>query len=172
MSLIKNKEGLIDNNISSEKEHYYYLNDGKVVVIKVIGNQRNYLLSKIKQALDDIHDTYENLLVEIKLPCTCTDCRNSNTPTIYDYDRHILREIDKGNKNIHCQEARKYVDIKPILENVGFNIPYKLQQMLPNSNKELRVFISYASEYLKYAQEIKKQLSPLIRNKFIGSIWH
>jgi internalin A len=141
------------------------------LTIKVIGNQRDYLLHKIRQALDDIHDTYYQLSIEIEIPCTCVDCKNSQSPTKYRYE-DILDEINAHRTDIHCSKTRKYVPLVPILENVGFNIPYKLQQLLPNSNKELRVFISYASEDLKYAQEIKKQLSPLIRNKFIGSIWH
>jgi internalin A len=142
------------------------------LTIKVIGNQRDYLLHKIRQALDDIHETYYQLSIEIKIPCTCVDCKNSQSPIIYEYEKDILGEINAHRTDIHCSKTRNYVPLVPILQNVGFNIPYKLQQMQLNSDKELRVFISYASEDLEYAQEIKKQLSPLIRNKFIGSIWH
>ncbi len=143
----------------------------KEISIKVIGDKRDRLLNKIRQALDNIHETYNNLPVEITLPCTCVGCANSKVPTLYDYEHHILREIERGNKDIHCLETRKYVEIKAILQNVGFSMPYKLQKMLPNVN-ELRIFIAYASEDLGYAEAIKKQLSPLIRNQSISSIWY
>ncbi len=55
MSLIKNKEGLIDNNISSEKVHCYYLNDGKVVVID--NYEPAYLLPH-KRALKILRDKF------------------------------------------------------------------------------------------------------------------
>lgn len=143
----------------------------KEITIKIIGDKRDFLLDKIRRALDDIHDTYSNnLAVEIKIPCTCDACQASKTPTTYNYYEEIILEIEKGRTDIHCRDSRKYVDIKPILQNVGFILPFKLQQLLPQDNT-IRLFISYAPEDITYLEQLKRQLAPLQRKSRL-KVWN
>ena len=109
----------------------------KQIEVKAYGDDRQRLMQHIVKALDDIHDTYKGLEYDIKIPCICEKCTQSSDAhkTYYNYYDGIMREINDNRDDIYCRNLRQNIKIAPILERSGFALPYKLTELLKESQK-------------------------------------
>jgi internalin A len=84
--------------------------------IRVSGHEQKVWLSVITHELEKIHRSYDHLKYETLIPCNCSDCKGSQNPYHYPYDR-LQKFLHKGNP-IQCQESGDMVDVRGLLDDI------------------------------------------------------
>lgn len=151
----------------------------QLIYINIKGIDARGLMRIIINALDEIHDTYPGIEVGKQVPCQCHACINNPEPTIFSYDK-LLKWLNKGKREVVCNEGEETLQIEKILFNVGIIIEqqereafYSLQKhdkTLPPA-EPLKVFISYSKKDKEYADRLLDWLKPLERRGEIAT-WH
>lgn len=131
--------------------------------IDAAGEQREVLLNRIVEEIDDIHakSNFNNLRLEKLVPCNCELCRKADEPHYFDFD-YLSDLIDDGESSERCQKSRRMVDIRAFLASTGIK---------RKNSRKIRVFLSYAHEDKAGKEQLIRHLNPMIRQGVL-EIWH
>ena len=128
--------------------------------ISVTGSMKGELLAIIRKEMEHIHQTL-NLRKEENyhemLPCTCSQCRESEDPHLYQYK--VLKDFSSKGFPLHCPSGLEPVTIKQLLKG------YTKQKPRHGLKEEL---IRTASQLMGLAETIKEDEDS--RNGFISLI--
>ena len=90
--------------------------------IRVCGQHKRDLLTKIRHEFDKIHATYKRLKCSTLVPCNCETCENNkkNNQDPHFYPLKTLYEFqnDKNQKQIQCLISAKMVNINPLINDL------------------------------------------------------
>ncbi|MEO0407487.1 MAG: COR domain-containing protein [Cyanobacteria bacterium P01_A01_bin.135] len=134
--------------------------------IRVAGNRKKELLAVINHEFEKIHDSYEQLKYETKVPCNCDECADTQSPYLYKLE-NLRRLLDKGRPDTMCQESGDMVGIRQLIDDV---IPSSSEQAAQtqqwqtelerekskglNQNTPIKVFISYSWDSEPHKQKV------------------
>ena len=82
------KTGVILNKDKTKAEVIEYYGK-REIKIRVAGRYKRELLNTITYELDKIHDSYKRLKYSKLIPCNCHQCKDSQLPYFYPFDRNI-----------------------------------------------------------------------------------
>ncbi len=139
----------------------------KVIDIEVIGEerQRKYLLRDVRNEVEWIHrKSFNNLDVELMIPCNCSECREAKVPFFHRYSK-LVKCIEKS-RLAQCSESADAVSPIEVLrvyflledvEQPRHDTVRRLKRPKPN------VFISCSKEDEELQNELEKFLKQLKR---------
>ena len=93
---------LADNYAKAEVIENYHQRE---IRIRVSGTQKNDLLNRIRHKLQEIHDdTYDKRLkCEELIPCNCSQCKGSQNPHSYDFEK-LRGRLANRKYTVECGE--------------------------------------------------------------------
>ena len=100
----------------------------KVISIEVWGEEADKLLAIIRQELDVIHQKLNNPSFKELIPCNCSECKESDTPFLYDYQT-LLKFKKKGRTTVVCNNSAEDVSIAGLLEGILDKTPPELASL-------------------------------------------
>ena len=106
----------------------------KKITILIDGYDKKDLLAIVRNDFKLIHDSLNMTNVKEKMPCVCSECRNSIKPFMFNYED--VKKFSKKRTTIPCMNTIEEVDIEELFNGV------EKQQ----SDYEYDFFISHASE--------------------------
>ena len=128
-------------------EHY----NQKEIKICVAGNRKKELLAVVTYELEKIHQSFERLQYEIRVPCNCTSCKGSSIP--HSYALEALHKRLRANRyQVECDNSYEMVDVRRLIDDVNLpplgenqefnNQPTPLQRKLEQDKKESLLLIT------------------------------
>jgi len=151
--LIHEKKHFWKNGVELQFENSLALVQGEQLnrrlTIAVTGACKRELLAIIRSHFDYIHDTLnmENgVHYHEMVPCMCDKCLVAENPHLYRFEV-LKRFVDKGLKQIQCQESGEQVLIDGLMK--GYEPPPKLKDVTrPSINKELQLKCDFLDKEL------------------------
>ncbi|WP_158085312.1 COR domain-containing protein [Niastella vici] len=139
------------------------------ISIRVTGKDARGLMMLIIEAMRDVIDSYKRVTPSIIVPCPCQECKRSDNPTTFEYEK--LLKWSETKPSVHCNEGDVKLPIEELLYNVGLTNDKK-------KTRPLKAFISYSKhdgELAKnggnYLDAFKKHLSPLSTHTELIQPW-
>jgi internalin A len=173
-----NAVNLKDENGTSVAQLYEDFHNRKIY-IKAKGKDARGLIMIVMNAMKDVTDGYRGVIPQINVPCSCSICKISSRPTIFQYDK--LLEWSEKRTMVTCNESGDQLQIDDLLFTVGLTTPAKEarnEQLKASENKPLKAFISYSkfdgesnTGGLNYLEEFKKRLTPLSQYASLIKTW-
>jgi len=66
---------------------------------------------------DEIHASYHRLKCKKLIPCNCKDCKGSQYPHFYEYERLRKRLFDR-RPEIECDKSYEMVNVQSLIDDV------------------------------------------------------
>ncbi|MCP4344129.1 MAG: TIR domain-containing protein, partial [Desulfobacterales bacterium] len=115
------------------------------IIIRAEGRNKTGALAIVRNEIGHIHDTLNHPEVREMIPCICHECRNTETPHLYEYS--ILQKFrDKGKTTVTCNKSVEDMPIEELIMGIT------------NSPQEWDVFIAFASGDFPTVSKIIKDL--------------
>ncbi|MCP4347938.1 MAG: toll/interleukin-1 receptor domain-containing protein, partial [Desulfobacterales bacterium] len=115
------------------------------IIIRAEGRNKTGALAIVRSEIGHIHDTLNHPEVREMIPCTCHECRNTETPHLYEYS--ILQKFrDKGRTTVTCNKSVEDMPIEELIMGIT------------NQLQEWDVFIAFASEDFPTVSKIIKDM--------------
>ena len=104
------------------------------IKINIKGNDKKTFLGIIREDIEYIHKTFNNLVVKEMIPCNCGECKNNNNPTFFEYNE-LKQYQNENEKYIKCSKIKlKNVDVNDLLtgidNNTGLSSISKIKEFL------------------------------------------
>lgn len=110
------------------------------ISIQLDGRDRGSMLSMIRREIEIIHKSMNNPDVREMLPCSCTGCKESETPYMHDFE--YLRKAKARRKwTVECKSTLEEVRVDEILRDVRQASP-KPHWQKPESTRRFTVISS------------------------------
>ena len=87
------------------------------ITICIAGPEKKVLLAFIRKYLGDIHDDFEKLAFQEKIPCICDSCQGSKYPYLFDFHQ-LKKRMEKGKPIAECDKSFEDVSVKALVEGV------------------------------------------------------
>ncbi len=100
----------LDNTRAIVKEMYF---DRKISIV-VEGENKQELLKMVRDTIQAINQSYNNVAVAEMLQCQCLACKNSSEPHFYRLDV-LQRFIQRGKLHIDCEKSLDSVEVRQII---------------------------------------------------------
>jgi internalin A len=110
------REGVLltDNYATAEVIENYHQRE---IRIRVFGNQKTYLLNKIRTKLEEIHADYDKRLkYQEFIPCNCAKCKGSQNPHLYAFDK-LRRRLDNRKYTVECEISYENVNVRGLMDD-------------------------------------------------------
>lgn len=160
------REGVIvekDNERALIKEVY----EKKEIQIFVAGNQPRIFLTIIVEELDKINSSFPKINLKKEIPCNCSLCKISLTPSFYEYES-ILRRIENNKSTIECPISYEDVIVTRLIETTfesEVERRIRIKRKISVSKKEKNgVFVSYSHLDKEWLNNLKRHFG-VIKNK-------
>ena len=88
-----------DNTFAEVIETYHR----REIKIRLSGTNKRDFLAVITHKLDEINQSYERLRVKQLIPCNCPQCKNSQNPHFYDFEK-LRQRIANNRQNVECEK--------------------------------------------------------------------
>jgi internalin A len=110
---------LADNYAKAEAIENYHQRE---IRIRVSGNQKQFLLNRIRHELWKIHTTYDNRLKYKEfIPCNCHQCQGSQDPHLYDFEA-LRRRLANHRYEVECEKSYQMVQVRRLMEDFPDNL--------------------------------------------------
>ncbi|MGK7957142.1 MAG: COR domain-containing protein, partial [Crocosphaera sp.] len=112
------KEGVVLNRDGARAEiiERYRYHKGEIR-IRVSGNRKRDLLTTVRHELGKIHNSYERLKYETKVPCNCSKCKGSQSPHFYPWNM-LNKFIDDKQPTIQCPISYAMVNVQGLVNDI------------------------------------------------------
>ncbi|MEM9216810.1 MAG: COR domain-containing protein [Cyanobacteria bacterium P01_F01_bin.150] len=117
-------------------EHY----PRKEIRIRVSGTGQQEWFAVITHELEKIHQSFDRLQYQALVPCNCFECKGSQNPYDYPYERLQKSLHTRPGQRIQCQESFAMVSVRGLLANILFPQPISFTDLLPASQLPERGF--------------------------------
>jgi GTPase SAR1 family protein len=98
------KNGVILKHGNSRAEIIENL-DKRVLKIRLFGPNRQDTLAIIRNQIEDLHDTFENLISHEMVPCNCPECEKRDVPHFFDFEE-LKQYKQEGEEYIKCRVGK------------------------------------------------------------------
>jgi internalin A len=110
---------LADNYAKAEAIENYHQRE---IRIRVSGNQKQFLLNRIRHELWKIHATYDDRLKYKEfIPCNCHQCQGSQDPHLYDFEA-LRRRLANHRYEVECEKSYQMVQVRRLMEDFPDNL--------------------------------------------------
>ncbi len=99
------------NTFALVREDYF----NRRITIRLRGENKKDLLADVRETFEDIHKSFNKLVVEELLSCVCPKCKSSSEPYFFSH-KTLESHLSKGITQVICEKHSEYVNIKSILE--------------------------------------------------------
>jgi len=110
------KTGVILNKDNTKAEVIEYYSK-REIKIRMAGTYSRELLINIIYELDKIHQSYNRLKYKKLIPCNCLNCKDSQSPYFYSFER-LRKFISDNQYKIQCQESYEMVNVLSLIDNI------------------------------------------------------
>ncbi len=108
------------------------LTDQKEIRVRVNGQLKRELLTVVTYELERIHSTFPGLNMSKRIPCPCSQCKDSETPHYFDED-YLKRRLEAGKQTVECDNSIEAISITYLLnEYLDADQLEKLQRVVKN----------------------------------------
>jgi len=113
------KSGVVlqKDNTKSEIIEYYHQ---RTISIRISGLHKKDLMTIVMHEFDKIHDSYNKLKVDKKIPCICKQCRNTYKPYFYSYE-DLQKRLGHKKYNIECKISYETVNIIQLIDDIVYD---------------------------------------------------
>lgn len=139
--------------------------------IRIKGLHPVRLSSIIISELDRLNDSFERIKVKKLIPCSCTECQESDSPQFYEYD-DLLRRKEKNKETIECSVSYKDIDVLEILEasyNENFAKEPSIQELVAKVRIREAIDI-FEKQYPNEGVMLLTRFNHIERFRFLGTI--
>lgn len=84
------------------------------IKVNINGKEAKSLLAIIRNGFSNIHEALNNLQVKEYIPCICTLCKNSENPSLYDYET-LRNYMSKRKNTITCPKSVDDVNLDDLI---------------------------------------------------------
>ncbi|MCA9333800.1 hypothetical protein KC963_02020 [Candidatus Saccharibacteria bacterium] len=95
------------------RERYF---ERKLTIV-LDGYNKQDFLAIIRSTIQEIHNTFNNLKVEERIPCNCAQCRKSQERHFYKYDL-LKRYLRAGKSEIICEQSLEAVGVQALISDI------------------------------------------------------
>lgn len=88
------------------------------IIIRVAGQQKRDLLTKINWEFEKIHAYLPRLDYRQLIPCNCKRCQGHPNPFLFDFER-LKKRLAAGKKTVECDESYEEVLVLSLMDDVG-----------------------------------------------------
>ncbi|MCB0167963.1 MAG: leucine-rich repeat domain-containing protein [Anaerolineae bacterium] len=85
--------------------------------IRVAGRHKRDFLTIIAHEMDKIHRSFNRLKYQTLIPCNCDQCRGSQDPHFYDYDR-LRTRLANQRYEVECDKSYQMVNVRSLIDDV------------------------------------------------------
>jgi len=110
------KSGVIlkkDDTFAEVVEYY----GKREIRIRIFGRYKRDLMRTVIDKFDEIHASYHRLKCKKLIPCNCKDCKGSQYPHFYEYERLRKRLFDR-RPEIECDKSYEMVNVQSLIDDV------------------------------------------------------
>ncbi len=88
------------------------------IKIRMVGKNKRELLTIILEEMDNLHASYHKRLnVSKRIPCNCQECKGSQNPYFYDYDK-LSHRLSRGREEIECDHSLTFVKVRSLIDDI------------------------------------------------------
>lgn len=87
------------------------------ITIQLSGDNKREFLFLIRKTINEIHKDFNKLEFREKVPCICSQCKQSNEPYFYDFDLLLRYEMNNLHK-IRCNNSLEEVGVFQLTTDV------------------------------------------------------
>ena len=131
------------------REDYF----NRKIVIRLRGRDSRDALAQIRGTFEDIHDDFNNLVVDEMVPCNCIQCRGNDVPYLYLFPT-LKRYEEEGIEKIRCDRSLKEIRVRFIIDDTYSR---KATQRLDGFQ------LKQLMEDLQHAYPTKQKLTRMLR---------
>ena len=142
----------IDNTFALVQEDYF----NRKIIIRLRGKNKRDMLAIIRNTFENIHNDFNNLILEEMVPCNCSECEKSNKPYFYIY-ADLLKRRSKKKETIECYKSYEDVSITGLIETIK-----KSSRRNPRGQVEGKLFRKLTQAFLS-AYPTKAKLTMMLR---------
>ena len=145
------RSGMILEDKKAEAEVLETRNPGEIR-IRVRGNNKRDLLTKITYELDNIHRTFPGLKWKKLVPCNCEPtCKGSPTPHFF--EDFVLKDfLATGDPEIQCLKSRKMVNVRSLLDDIVQTNLIQTKRNMPQSPNDGKETSRIEKQYNFYGE--------------------
>ncbi|MGB5769865.1 MAG: COR domain-containing protein, partial [Crocosphaera sp.] len=135
------KTGVVLNKDGARAEiiELYRYHKGEIRV-RVTGNRKRDLLTTVRHELDKIHKSYERLKYKTLVPCNCLECKGSQSPYFYSWEK-LNDFLDKKRSTIQCYDSGDPVNVQGLVNDIVRDDSFILDNKEENLMSDQRTFI-------------------------------
>jgi len=126
---------------------------GNTIRIVLVNDENSYFYHSIRRELSQLHSTIANLSFDEMIQCSCSSCRDSDTPQFYKYST-LIKYITRGLEVILCPDSVENVSIQSIIDPIK-DIPKR-------NESELVQLIDHIKESKDNEKSIFEKLNKVI----------
>lgn len=163
--------------------------NARTINIKISGKNRRDLMTIITEQLDAVNNQYEKMKVDKRIPCTCAQCKASDTPHFFEHT-DLKRRLEKGRTEVECGRSYDMVNVRGLIDEV---INEELRQTHARENqgentgdmisgcntpapksvpvKREKVFVSYSHKDRKWLERVQIHLKVLENLGITVNLW-
>ncbi|MGK7958455.1 MAG: COR domain-containing protein, partial [Crocosphaera sp.] len=106
---------LTRDNARAEIIELYRYHKGEIR-IRVSGSRKRDLLTTVRYELGKIHGSYERLKYKTLVPCNCSECKGSQSPYFYSWDK-LNDFLYKNRPTIQCYDSGDDVRVQGLIDD-------------------------------------------------------
>lgn len=123
----------VNNTRAIIKEMYF---DRKISIV-IEGENKQELLKIVRDSIQSINQSYNNVAVMEMLQCPCTMCKSSIEPHFYRLDV-LQRYIQRGKLHIDCEKSLETVEVRHVI-SVALTAEELAQDIFRNQEVDLGI---------------------------------
>ncbi len=129
----------------------------KHIKIRVEGKYKKEFIIIIIDRLDEIHDSYQELKYSKLIPCNCIDCKNTQNPHFYKFEK-LQQFKANGKYKIQCYESAEMVNVLSLIDDV-IGINYSKNEEITSRNNHFSALTEAIENYRKKIGQFEKELA-------------
>lgn len=116
------------------------------ITIRVVGNDKQRLMTVIAYELDEINNSYTRLKYQKLIPCNCFQCKNQQEPYFHSY-QVLLNAKEKRQLKVQCLKSFQMINILSLIDDIFINYNSEVSHSTRNAFQSTTV-IEHQHNYL------------------------
>ena len=112
--------------------------------IRVSGSRKRDLLTTVRHELGKIHHSYERLKYKTLVPCNCAECKGSQSPYFYSWDK-LNDFLDKARPTIQCYDSGDDVRVQDLIDDHKIPSYQSINEQQEDTMSDNRTFNFYGN---------------------------
>ncbi len=153
--------------------------DARDIGIRVAGRNCRDFMTVITEQFDAIHEQFEKMKVEKRIPCNCAECKSASKPFFFAYP-DLKRRLTKGRREVECGVSYEMVNVRGLIDDVlvekarwgeAWDEGPGSGPRPPRNVKREKVFVSYSHKDGEWLQRVQTHLKVLENFGIDVNLW-